>query len=378
MLEWTGERFVPWLDDAVIAYEHIHRYAYAARFVAGKRVLDMGSGEGYGAALLARCASEVVGIDIDPAAVEHAMQKYRRPNLSFHVASVAEVPLKGPFDVVVCYETLEHVESQRELVGEARRLLAPGGVFIVSTPEKRTYSEEPHLDNPFHTRELHFDEFRDLLAGEFEHVRFLGQRTISGSSLWPMGAAVSNNGVGEILVEKSGSGIRVSESGDRTAIYYVALASDSEALPAAAGSVLVDASNALLSEVHGIRSEFARLQTELRTTVSQRDEALRWKDERIESLERGLDWKDSQILSLRDGLRSLETEHTRVSDYSRHLENVIADQNRDLDQIRTELADSRWQVALIKSSRGWKVLERLRALRRKVTGDRQARDGGTL
>src|SRR5438034_11094846 len=65
MLEWTGERYVPWMEGAEIGYEHLHRYAFATQFVRNKRVLDLASGEGYGSNLLAKTAKQVVGVDID-------------------------------------------------------------------------------------------------------------------------------------------------------------------------------------------------------------------------------------------------------------------------------------------------------------------------
>src|SRR2546428_1724949 len=92
MLEWTGERFLPWLREATIAYEHIHRYAFAATFVKGKRVLDLASGEGYGSNILAAAASSVIGIDIDENVIRHAAEKYTAPNLSFVCGSITDVP----------------------------------------------------------------------------------------------------------------------------------------------------------------------------------------------------------------------------------------------------------------------------------------------
>ena len=65
MLDWTGERYLPWLEDPYIGYEHLHRYAYATQFVENKKVLDLACGEGYGARLLAGTAESVVGVDID-------------------------------------------------------------------------------------------------------------------------------------------------------------------------------------------------------------------------------------------------------------------------------------------------------------------------
>ena len=76
MLEWTGERYLPWLEDASMNYEHLHRYAYAAEFVQNKRVLDLACGEGYGSYLLAQKATAVVGIDIDEQTIKDGRHKY--------------------------------------------------------------------------------------------------------------------------------------------------------------------------------------------------------------------------------------------------------------------------------------------------------------
>src|SRR5215212_10066696 len=91
-LDFTGERFVPGASGD-LAYEHWHRYAFARRFSAGKRVLDAACGEGYGTALLASVATDAIGVDIDTAAVAHAKARYAdRPNLRFECGSVAALP----------------------------------------------------------------------------------------------------------------------------------------------------------------------------------------------------------------------------------------------------------------------------------------------
>src|SRR6266702_2940682 len=162
MLEWTGERYVPWMEGAEIGYEHLHRYAFATQFVRNKRVLDLASGEGYGSSLLARTAKTVIGVDIDEQTVQHARNKYIRPNLEFKIGSIMDVPISGArlFDVVVCFEALEHVDDHDKVLGEAKRLLVPDGLFFVSTPNKRLYTDEPHFNNPFHVHEVYFDEFK--------------------------------------------------------------------------------------------------------------------------------------------------------------------------------------------------------------------------
>ena len=152
MLECTGERYLPWLEATTTGYEHLHRYAYATQFVKDKTVLDLASGEGYGSYLLAGTASSVVGIDIDRDAVRHASNKYIRENLQFRLGSILEIPVEGRhlFDVIVCFEALEHVEDHHQLLKEVKRLLLPNGLFIVSTPNKWAYTDEPKYKNPLH------------------------------------------------------------------------------------------------------------------------------------------------------------------------------------------------------------------------------------
>src|SRR5439155_10039614 len=101
-MEFTGERFVP-ACSGEIAYEHWHRYAFARRIAGGRRVLDVACGEGYGAALLAGVASEVVGVDIDAATLAHAAASYTdHANLRFMRGSCAALPFAdASFDLVV-------------------------------------------------------------------------------------------------------------------------------------------------------------------------------------------------------------------------------------------------------------------------------------
>jgi len=133
--EFTGERYLPGVVGE-IAYEHCHRYAFARRFVAGRRVLDAACGEGYGSALLADVARHVVGVDIDSAVVAGASSRYGgRGNLEFRAASVTTLPLAdASVDAVVSFETIEHLEAadQPAMLAEFARVLAPDGILILS------------------------------------------------------------------------------------------------------------------------------------------------------------------------------------------------------------------------------------------------------
>jgi SAM-dependent methyltransferase len=188
LLEWTGERMVPWTDDPAIAYEHLHRYLFAARLAAGKRVLDLGSGEGYGSALLASTAETVVGVDIDEQAIAHARLAYPSERLRFERTSADDLSTfdTGTFDVVTCFEVIEHVDAQERVIAEARRVLTRDGVLLCSTPERDAYRARTSEQNPFHVRELDETEFRQLLAAAFPHVAMWSQTTLAGSLLEPL------------------------------------------------------------------------------------------------------------------------------------------------------------------------------------------------
>ncbi|WP_019813574.1 glycosyltransferase [Saccharomonospora saliphila] len=210
-IEWTGERCVPWVDDHQVIYEHYHRYAFALSHVEGKRVLDLACGEGYGAAMLAERADEVVGVDIDDRTVEHARRRYPRTNLRFEIGSITDAALladEAPFDVVTCFEAVEHVAEQEELVRLARARLAPGGVLLCSTPDVAVYTHEHGNDNPYHVKELTEDGFRRLLTAAFEHVSVVRQTVAVGSLVHdgPRGGGVELHTLTGIRLDRDGTG----------------------------------------------------------------------------------------------------------------------------------------------------------------------------
>src|SRR5260221_9228884 len=134
-LPFTGERFVPGTKGE-IWIEHWHRYHFAARWVAGKRVIDVACGEGYGTALLARAATQVTGIDLSADAIAHAKRNYSAlGNASFECAPCTRLPIAdGSVDVAVSFETLEHIAEQDAFLDELARVLKPEGLLILSCP----------------------------------------------------------------------------------------------------------------------------------------------------------------------------------------------------------------------------------------------------
>ncbi len=193
-MTFTGERFVPELRGQ-IAYEHRHRYAVALECAHDRDVLDIACGEGYGSSLVAAVARKVIGVDIDDASIRHAASRYPAPNLSFRVGSATAIPLDDrSIDVVVSFETLEHLSDQREMLSECVRVLRPDGRLLISSPNKLVYSDARGVVNPYHVRELYFDEFRDLLAEFFPEIRLYGQRIVGGSVMHPLQGAAPATG----------------------------------------------------------------------------------------------------------------------------------------------------------------------------------------
>jgi SAM-dependent methyltransferase len=169
-----------------IWYEHWHRYLFAWRIAQGKRVLDAACGEGYGSALLARTAKSVLGLDIDASSIAHARERYgSRENLRYEIGDATALDVEPEsFDLVVSFETLEHVEAQERMLEGFARALTADGVLVISSPDKRTYSEVAGFRNEFHTRELYRDELLAMLKPHFPHVRLYGQKLLFQSAIW--------------------------------------------------------------------------------------------------------------------------------------------------------------------------------------------------
>ena len=185
-MPFTGERYVPEVRGQIY-YEHVHRYALAFELARDLDVLDIASGEGYGAAYLAIAARSVVGVDIDAESIRHAASRYTAMNLRFAAGSCTAIPLPdASMDLVVSFETLEHLEEHEQFMREIVRVLRPHGRLLISSPNKLVYSDQGQFHNAFHVRELYFDQFRDLLQHWFPHCRLYGQRIIAASAIHPL------------------------------------------------------------------------------------------------------------------------------------------------------------------------------------------------
>lgn len=203
MVEFTGERVIPGQVNDDLWSEHVARYAFARRYAQGKRVLDAGCGTGYGSAELAQSAAEVTGVDIAADAVEFARTNYPLPGLQFIESSCTAIPFPpASFDLLVAFEVIEHLADYRAFLVECARLLTSEGLFIVSSPNKRYYSETRAATgpNPFHEHEFEAEEFVRELENVFPSVRLLLQNRVESFafhpavSFWPAEARIDGGG----------------------------------------------------------------------------------------------------------------------------------------------------------------------------------------
>lgn len=214
---FTGERYLTEIGGFIRA-EHLHRYRLACTLAEGKDVLDVACGEGYGTDLLAKVARSVTGVDVSSEAIEHAIARYHRPQLRFLVGDCAALPCEDmSFDLVVSFETIEHHERHEEMMREIRRVLRPGGVLMISSPNRPEYDRTLTEPNLYHVKELDFEEFATLLRAHFPNVAFYGQRVLGGSLIVP----ISERGGEFRYFSDDAEAAELSNP-----IYFVALASD--------------------------------------------------------------------------------------------------------------------------------------------------------
>jgi len=184
------------VEEFELAAEHYVRYQFASSHVRNLRVLDAACGTGYGTKILADAAAEVWGVDVDAEAVEYARSKYSSPNIHYTVASVDNLPFDdGSFDAVVSFETIEHlpIDAQERFLREIARVLSADGTLIISTPNKKEYSDASDYKNEYHIREFYESEFVNLLKEYFPQVKMMYQG-------WNLASVIVDKNVGHLKV----------------------------------------------------------------------------------------------------------------------------------------------------------------------------------
>jgi len=173
-VDLSGERYDPgWPIQNSVAIEHQARYRLAKGLAAGRRVLDAGCGLGYGASeLMAAGAKTVDAVDSSGVAIERARHA-GDARVRFTIGDIRELPYAdGAFDLIVCFEAIEHVHEHDVVFDEFRRTLAADGVLILSTPNR----DCELIENPWHLRELNASELEHALRARFRNVALLRQQ----------------------------------------------------------------------------------------------------------------------------------------------------------------------------------------------------------
>jgi len=171
-LALTGERTLPDVPEENYWFRrHLAVYEWIGERVRGLRVADLACGEGYGADVLARTAADVVGVDANPDAHEHARLRYPRPNLRFERGLVED--FDGPCDSIVFLQTIEHIHEPGALL---ERFARTAPLAYITTPNRLTLAPPgaEKSENPWHLREYALAEYRDLLEPHFSRVEILG------------------------------------------------------------------------------------------------------------------------------------------------------------------------------------------------------------
>jgi 2-polyprenyl-3-methyl-5-hydroxy-6-metoxy-1,4-benzoquinol methylase len=326
------ERLSPRTNDYTEILYHWQRYLLAGRLAAGKRVLDVASGEGYGADHLAAFAERVCGVDLDALAVKQALAKYRRPNLSFQQGSADRLPFAaGTFDLVTSFETIEHLvpEDHERFVAEVTRVLEPGGLLLISTPNKRR-TEKFAEKNPYHLKEFYPEEFTSLLRRHFKHVTCWVQEINLAVFSWspdrefPRGAPWISIRWNDGLYQPSGGAM-----GDF--LYVVALCSDQPAATVSdLDSVCFDVTRTPLESMwHDHLTQI----DDLKRRAAEKVQELRRAAEKVQELEAHVKRGETALAAARFEARTILTEREAL-----------------IGRLTHELAE-------IRGSRSWKLVE---------------------
>ncbi len=159
--------------------EHIHRYNEALKLIRDNdSVMDIACGTGFGTDMIAKATrGQVIGGDIASEAITECTDRWQLANLSFRVLDGTKLSFPDNyFDKIVSFETLEHTGQYRGMAAEFARVIKPGGLLILSTPNREVSSPDGIIRNPFHIQEFTTDELREILSGNFSNVDLSGQR----------------------------------------------------------------------------------------------------------------------------------------------------------------------------------------------------------
>ncbi|MCJ2127959.1 glycosyltransferase [Methylobacterium sp. E-045] len=386
-LDFNGERYTSSISGP-IRHQHHHRYLFATRFCLGRDVLDVACGEGYGSALLGTVARSVIGVDLDEATVEFARRNYVKNNLSFRKGDAANIQDRESFDVVVSFETIEHLVDHESFMIGVKKALRTDGLLIISSPDKDVYTLEDGHQNEFHLKELTRSQFDVLIRGHFKNVAVLEQDSIAGSIIGLDGGAPADL---ELHSSVDGQTYRRTLGAPR-AHYLIAVASDGP-LPQLFTSALNDMAwvgeqqghqthaVALAREI-GVRdTEITRLQSEvaaakiviqhLEDVVSERTAEVDVMRTELERLQDRNTRGDVRIRHLESEKEAKDAEIGRLREQADARTTQIVDLRREMDQTHAIVAEQKRHIGEVLTSTSWRLSAPVRHIGRLTANARR-------
>ncbi len=353
-VDGVPERFVPEeMHGQLVEAEHLLRYGWACRLVAGRRVLDAGCGVGYGTAMLRNAgAGETTGVD-SAAAILDVARETAPEGLTYEVADVAQLPFpNGHFDVVVCFEVIEHVDDPDAVLDEFKRVMAPDGILVLSSPNRdRTVPGNPH-----HRYEYTPGELRVALSARFPEVRLIQQHAMLAS-------VISAGNQPALLVDTPVWSLVTPEPDDE--LYTLAVAGAS--VPDLGSSAIALTS---LVELREWLNHYHRQDEILRDQLRLIEEldGLRVDGSAAMALLAEREQELAQLPALREQARTTELRLQLQLDSQLEELGLQTERLRDeLEEVRTQLERSQAVVRGLTGSLSWRVTAPLRFLKRLAT-----------
>lgn len=340
------ERFDP-ADDGgrLVDAEHRARYLVGAALAKGRRVLDAACGTGYGTAMLLDAnPSELVALDIAPEALD-ATRRRVGDRAEMVQGDLGALPFEdGSFDLVVCFEAIEHVHDRDGVLDELQRVTAPDGLLVLSSPNRDVYPP----GNPHHIEEYTSAELADALSARFRNVRVLRQHP------W-LASAIDTDDAGPPGVAR----LAELEPGRET--YTVAIAGNNSVPPVRGQVVLADAFEVRWWHEH---LEEATARAEEAELAGRLDPRVLEAERRAASAEQAETEVRALLAQAGGRLLDLEAQLVDATDLRRRYEEVVDERARYEREVEAVFAEKDAALDKVVSSLSWRLTRPLRALKR--------------
>ncbi len=364
--------------SAIEAAIHLARYALALPFCAGRTVLDIACGQGYGAWLMAERwgAARVAAVDSAPEALAAARRYFPSPRIEYRegrAEQLAELYPPEHFDLVVSLETIEHLADPTAFLRGVRHVLRPGGHAVISCPNDHLYYPTDAERNPFHVRKYLLDEFLALAESELGPARtvLLG---------FPLAGFINLNADELAAVAPAGMRTLVDAKPDVRALtlppnepfgpersrYFVGVWGPGEARPVTATlyPVLFDDSLEAhcAKQIDSLREEVTHLRTEaaqqakraaaLAQAHADKERAARQVELRLAAVQAEYEYVREEALALRRELHATQTRANEFAERTAHLDRMLAEREQALADARSANEQLHGDLRAAESARG--------------------------